>query len=76
MEIFVATLTGQTTSLEVVADETVESCKAEIQDKRGIPAEEQRLIFAGKELEDTRTLSEYDICAGATLHLVLRLRGG
>ncbi|WP_369175929.1 ubiquitin-like protein [Streptomyces mutabilis] len=76
MRIIIKTLTGQTTPLEVTPDETVESCKAEIQDKQGIPTEQQRLIFAGKELEDTRSLSECAIHAGATLHLVQRLRGG
>uniref|UniRef100_A0A7S1TUS4 Ubiquitin-like domain-containing protein n=1 Tax=Phaeomonas parva TaxID=124430 RepID=A0A7S1TUS4_9STRA len=76
MQLMVKTLEGKTVTVDVEPDESIESIKAKIHEKEGIPPEQQRLIFGGKQLEADKSLEDYGIEDDATLHLVLRLRGG
>nr|XP_027227587.1 polyubiquitin-B-like [Penaeus vannamei] len=76
MIIYVKTLTGKTLTIEVTPQDTVEVLKAKIQDIEGVPIDQQRLIFSGNQLEDERTLEDFNISSESVLHLILRLRGG
>jgi ubiquitin len=77
MQLFVKTLTGKTVSVDVDPGDSIETLKHKIQEKEGIPPDQQRIIFGGKQLQGgEKTLGDFDLEDGSTLHLVLRLRGG
>ena len=76
MQIFFRTLSGVTKAVDISSEFTVAQVKQAIYDKEGIEVDQQRLIFAGRQLEDERPIQDYGIEAESTLHLVLRLKGG
>ena len=75
-QIFVKSINGKSRTLDVNTTDTIAQIKQQMAEKEGIAAEEQRLIFAGKNLDDTKTLQDYNINADSTIHLVLRVKGG
>ncbi len=75
MQVFVKTLTGKSITLDVEQGDSIDSIKKKIAEKEAIPADQQRLIFGGKQLDNEKTIADYNIQSDATIHLVLSLRG-
>lgn len=76
LQVHVKTFAGKTITVEVEPDESIESLKNKLQSKEGIPINQQRILFGGKQLDSKKTISDYDIQNESTMHMVLRLRGG
>ncbi len=76
MQIFVKTMNGKSNAIDIEATDTVATLKSKVADKEGVPAEQQRLVYNGKQLEDEATLESYEIKEQTTVHLVMRLKGG
>jgi hypothetical protein len=76
LQVFVKTFAGKTITVEVEPDESIESLKNKVQSKEGVPPNQQRLLFGGKQLDSRKSISDYDIEDESTMHMVLRLRGG
>ena len=76
MQLFVKTLDGKTLTVDAEEEDTIEDIKNRIMEKEGVPTDQQRLIFGGKQLEGQKTLADYDVQEDSTFHMVLRLRGG
>eukprot|EP00617_Octactis_speculum_P004996 CAMPEP_0185791254 /NCGR_PEP_ID=MMETSP1174-20130828/158269_1 /TAXON_ID=35687 /ORGANISM="Dictyocha speculum, Strain CCMP1381" /LENGTH=123 /DNA_ID=CAMNT_0028486179 /DNA_START=431 /DNA_END=802 /DNA_ORIENTATION=- len=76
MQLFVKTLDGKTVTVDAEEEDTIEDIKNRIMEKEGVPTDQQRLIFGGKQLEGQKTLADYDVKEDSTFHMVLRLRGG
>lgn len=76
MQIFIRTLQGKSIPLEFDGTDTISAIKARIFEKEGVPVDQQRLVFSGKQLEDANTLESYNIESGSQIHMILRLKGG
>mmetsp|Transcript_7845 Transcript_7845/g.9339 ORF Transcript_7845/g.9339 Transcript_7845/m.9339 type:complete len:88 (+) Transcript_7845:263-526(+) len=76
MQLMVKTLDGKTVTVDAEEEDTIEDIKNKIMEKEGVPIDQQRLIFGGKQLDSEKTLADYDVQEDSTLHMVLRLRGG